>query len=74
MTTITIEVPDDIAARYNQTSREERQNIEALLCVYFNDQHRKNVLDLQKIMTEIGEEATRNGLTPEILEQILNEK
>ncbi|MFQ3597176.1 MAG: hypothetical protein SNJ55_12000 [Chloroherpetonaceae bacterium] len=74
MATITIEVPDDIADKYNRASREEQKNIEALFRAYFKARHQKNVQDLQKLMTEIGEEATRNGLTPEILESILNEK
>ncbi|MCS7210799.1 MAG: hypothetical protein RML35_11925 [Chloroherpetonaceae bacterium] len=74
MATITIEVPDEIAKQYDAISANERESIAALIRAYFLARHRRKVEELQALMTEIGEKAERNGLTPEILEQILSEK
>lgn len=74
MATITIEVPDDLAERYQRASTLEREHLTALVCAYFKALHKRKVQELQALMTQIGEQAERNGLTPEILEQLLNEQ
>lgn len=75
-TEIPIKVPLDVAETYWNASEEERQKIEAKIAFYLQSAtlSRKESLDrLYKTMDTIGQKAQERGLTPDILESLLNE-
>jgi biopolymer transport protein ExbD len=73
---ITVKVPSDVADAYNQASESQRQQIAvsigAILTVSVGAKEEKITL-LKQQMDDMSNEAAANGLTPEILESILNE-
>jgi chorismate mutase len=74
---ITIQVPPDIAEAYRQSSLEERQQLSlrigAILRQRFS-QPEATYSQLQQSMDRLATEAQEKGLTPEILESILDDK
>ena len=73
---ITVKVPSDLAEAYSRITDSQRQQIEAKIGAILTGlmSEKKDAIDLIKQqMNEISSEATANGLTPEILESILNE-
>ncbi|TRU46204.1 MAG: hypothetical protein EWV91_13400 [Microcystis aeruginosa Ma_QC_Ca_00000000_S207] len=71
-----IKVPLDVAENYWNATEEERQKIEEKIAFYVQSStlSRKKYLDkLYKTMDTIGQKAQERGLTPEILESLLNE-
>lgn len=75
-TEIRIKVPLDVAETYWNATEEERQKIETKIAFYLQSAtvSRKESLDkLYKTMDTIGQKAQERGLTPEILESLLNE-
>ncbi|MBJ7901630.1 MAG: hypothetical protein GC158_17325 [Cyanobacteria bacterium RI_101] len=75
-TEIKIKVPLDIAQNYWNATEEERQKIEEKIAFYIQSSNlsRKESLEkLYKTMDTIGKKAQERGLTPEILESLLNE-
>ena len=75
-TEILIKVPLDIAENYGNATEEERQKIAEKIAFYVQSSNlsRKESLDkLYKTMDTIGQKAQERGLTPEILESLLNE-
>ncbi|MEM8777729.1 MAG: hypothetical protein AAGF26_02420 [Cyanobacteria bacterium P01_G01_bin.49] len=75
-TEIKIKVPMDIAETYWNATEEERQKIETKIAFYIQSStlSRQESLDkLYQTMDTIGQKAQERGLTPEILESLLNE-
>jgi putative lipase involved disintegration of autophagic bodies len=75
-TEIKIKVPLNVAQDYWSATEEERQKIEEKIAFYVQSStlSRKESLDkLYKTMDTIGQKAQERGLTPEILESLLNE-
>lgn len=75
-TEIQIKVSLDVAETYGNATEEERQKIEKKIAFYVQSSNlsRKESLDkLYKTMDTIGQKAQERGLTPEILESLLNE-
>ncbi|ACK70743.1 conserved hypothetical protein [Gloeothece citriformis PCC 7424] len=75
-TEILIKVPLDVAQTYWNATEEERKKIEEKIAFYLQSAtvSRKESLDrLYKTMDTIGQKAQERGLTPEILESLLNE-
>ena len=75
-TEIKIKVPLNVAQNYWNATEEERQKIAEKIAFYvqFSNLSRKESLDkLYKTMDTIGQKAEDRGLTPEILESLLNE-
>jgi hypothetical protein len=74
---ITIKVPSNIAQAYRNFTEVEREQIEAKIADLLEiqlDSRRKEAIDkLHQTMHEIGTEAVKRGLTPEILESILSD-
>ena len=68
---ITIKVDADVADAYRSASEEDRRKMGALASVQLSKYLRSNE-SLQEAMAAMSEEAIRNGMTPEILESILN--
>jgi hypothetical protein len=73
---ITIKVPSEVAQAYRNATEEEREQIEArigVLLKYSMTSKLEAIAKLRQTMDEIGERAVQRGLTPEILESILND-
>lgn len=76
MKEVTIALNDDIATLYLKASREKRKKAESYINRRLKDffkPQKESIDELFKTMDEISAEAKKNGLTPEILEQILQE-
>ena len=70
---ITIHVSPEAAHTYEAASAEERRKLDALLSLKLTETTR-NERPLEEIMSDISREAQERGLTPEILESLLNER
>jgi hypothetical protein len=70
---ITIRVDADTARAFKSTSAQERQKLELLLNLKLKESliQSNSLLD---IMDEISHEAIDNGLTPEILQSLLEDE
>ncbi len=66
MTTITLEVPSEIAEAYEVASPEEKQQIKYLVTILLNKKDENDLEFLRKIMDEISDRAIARGLNPEI--------
>lgn len=70
--TISIEVDADIARVFTAASADERRKLQLLLGLRLRELTVGPARPLQDIMQEIGTRAETRGLTPEILESLLN--
>ncbi len=73
---ITIKVPLTIAEAYNQANEQRKQELVNKITFFLQPiitDRKPAIQQLRKTMAEIGKEALARGLTPEILEEILNE-
>ncbi|WP_202896004.1 hypothetical protein [Iningainema tapete] len=73
---ITIKVPSEVAESYRNATEEEREQIEARIAVLLKSSMTSRleaIAKLRQTMDEIGTRAVQRGLTPEILESILND-
>ncbi len=71
MQEITIRVTPDAAATYLSASEEERRKLDALLSLRLTEAAQRN-RPLREVIQEISREAQARGLTPEILQEILD--
>ena len=71
-TTISIPVDDDIARMYNSVPDQEKKKLRFLLGLVVRDYALPRV-PLTKLIAEMGNKAAERGLSPEILESLLNE-
>lgn len=69
---ITIRVNAEVARIFETASEEQRRKLEALLSLKLSDATR-NKRTLEEVMSEISQNAQARGLTPEILDSLLNE-
>ena len=67
---IVLEVPTAQAQRFQQLTAEEK----FVLTSFVNSLLRDSKFDISLIMDFMGFQAQRNGLTPEIFEEIVNEE
>ena len=70
---ITVRVTPDAAATYLSASAEDRHKLDALLSLRLSEAAERN-RSLQDVIREASQEAQAKGLTPEILQEILNGK
>ncbi len=70
---ITISVDPDAAEAYRAASDEARRKLDLLLSLRLREITRPGA-SLEDVMDEISQSAQRRGLTPEILQEILNER
>jgi hypothetical protein len=70
---ITVSVDADVAQAYRAVSAEDRRKLDWLINLRLREatQSRRS---LKVIMSEISREAQQRGLTPEILQSILDEQ
>ncbi|AFZ57601.1 hypothetical protein H6G54_30220 [Anabaena cylindrica FACHB-243] len=72
MENITIQVEPEIAKAYREAEPEKQQKIQIFLNIMLQKAvSQKPLLD---IMEEASQQAIANGITPEILESILNDE
>ncbi|GAA6614548.1 hypothetical protein [Scytonema sp. NUACC26] len=74
MKQIIIEVTPEVADAYQSASHRERQKIQSLISILLQKPADEDLALLREIMDEISDRAAARGLTPEILESILNER
>jgi hypothetical protein len=72
MKTIQIRVSSEIAEMFAAASEQEKRKIEALISLKLGDLT-KPKRSLEEVMDSMGQYAQAQGLTPEILESILND-
>ena len=72
-TTITIALDEASAAAYNTASAEDQQKIQLLFRLLLREYTAPSNLSLRELMDDIGAQAEARGLTPDILEQLLND-
>jgi hypothetical protein len=72
---IVLKVPLDVAESYRKATDEEQAQIAARLSVMLRSRLTKEgaIAQLNRTMDDISEQAQARGLTPEILESILND-
>jgi hypothetical protein len=71
--TITIHVNAELARFFEAASEEQRRKLGALLSLKLSDVTRSR-RSLEEMMSEISRNAQARGLTPTILDSILNEE
>lgn len=69
---ITVSVEADVADAYRAASDDERRKLDLLVNLRLRDATRSNA-SLSDVMREISESAQQRGLTPEILQSLLDE-
>lgn len=74
MTTISIEVDEKIAHTFFQASADEKHKFQVLLNLRLKELLSASNKPLADIMNEIGSYSQAQGMTPELLESLLNEK
>jgi len=72
--TITLPVDADLARLYEQASPETRLKLRTLFEVLAGVMISPESMPLNKLMDEISDRARERGLTPEILDDILNDQ
>jgi hypothetical protein len=70
---ITVHVNLEAARIFETAPEEQRRKIEALLSLKLTQTIREK-RTLEEVMSDISQKAQERGLTPEILESILNEQ
>lgn len=73
MQKITLEVTPEVAEAYQLASPQERKKIQTIVSILLQKHVDNDVAFLKELMDEISDRARARGLTPEILESILNE-
>lgn len=71
---ITINVSPKVAQAYQKATESEKQSIATLVSLFLERNIDEEVDFLGKLMDEISDRAVSRGLTPEILEAIMNEE
>jgi hypothetical protein len=71
---ITLEVDSEAARAFKSASAEEREKLQVLLGIWLKEYAKAAPLSLKEAMDEGGRNAQGRGLTPEILESILEEE
>jgi len=70
---ITIQVDPEAARAYRSVSDQERRKLDLLLSLRLREVTRSGA-SLEEVMDELSRNAQERGLTPEILQSILDER
>jgi len=74
---ITIKVPFELAQAYRNATEEEREQLQlkiaAIMQFQFTTKRQESIARLKNTMDKASLEAQERGLTPDILESILND-
>jgi hypothetical protein len=71
--TVNIQLDAEAARIYQQASKEEKRKMQILLSLWLRE-FGKPSKSLRSLMNEISDKAQARGLTPEILEALLNDE
>jgi hypothetical protein len=71
---ITIQVDSEAASAFNKAPAEEQRKMEALVSLWLKEIASADTRPLKEVMDEIGREAQRRGMTPEILDSLLKDE
>ncbi|PZV28125.1 MAG: hypothetical protein DCF12_00970 [Snowella sp.] len=71
---IKIKVSLNVAQAYQKATDRQKSSLSTLISIFLREDVNEEVDFLGKLMDEISDRAVARGLTPEILETILNEK
>jgi len=72
--TITIHLDSEAAGVFKAARPEKKRKMEALLGLWLKEIAASENLSLKEVMNDIGKTAQAKGLTPEILDSMLNEE
>jgi hypothetical protein len=72
--TVNLQLDSDAAKVFKMAPPEEQKKIEALLSLWLKEIAATEMLSLKEVMEDIGRTAQARGLTPDILESLLNEE
>ncbi|WP_017295746.1 hypothetical protein [Geminocystis herdmanii] len=72
MATITIKVDQEVAQLYQEADINKQEKLKNLIKLFLKPELAEK--SLSQVMKEIADQAEKRGLTPEILEEILNEE
>lgn len=70
----TIQVDPDVARAYDAPSEEDKKKMQFLIRLWLRELSASPELTLTEVMNMISDRALGRGLTPEIVESILNER
>ena len=70
---IRIKVRPNVAQAYQKATERKKQSLATLVSLFLGEDINEEVDFLGKLMDEISDRAVSRGLTPEILETIMNE-
>jgi hypothetical protein len=70
--TISIEVDADTARAFSQASAEDRRKLQLLLNLRLRELTAAPVRPLKVVMDDIGDRAATRGVTPAVVESLLN--
>jgi hypothetical protein len=70
---ITVSVDADVASAYRAASEDDRRKLDLLISLRLRDATRSGE-SLKEVAREVSRSAQERGLTPEILESILDEQ
>ena len=74
MTTILLEVEEETAQAFTEASETERRKYRLLLGLRLRELTSKSARPLQQVIEDIGEAAESRGMTPELLDQLLEDE
>jgi hypothetical protein len=69
MKTIILEASDELADRFAKLSDEDKKGLSEMVRLLMEDKR-----TLREVMNDISEYAQKQGMTPELLEQLLKDK
>lgn len=69
---VTIPLDPEAARAYNAASPEEQRKMQALLSLWLRELAQTDSPSLQQVLEEVGKKAQARGISPEILDSILN--
>jgi hypothetical protein len=72
--TITLEVDSEAAQFFKSASSEEQEKLRVLLGLWLKEYAKADSASLKETMNKISRSAQSRGLTPEILQSILEEE
>ncbi|MGK7961130.1 hypothetical protein [Crocosphaera sp.] len=72
METINIKVDQEVAKAYRESDSRKQEQISTIIKLFLNKEFSQK--SLSEVMEEIAKKAEKRGLTPEILENILNDE
>ena len=71
---ITLEIDSEAAQAFKSVPTEQREKLQVLLGIWLKEYARADAASLRETMDEMGRRAQSRGLTPELLESILEEE